>query len=659
MSDQFRGGFREAAPQARSECDLTDLKQFEDLARTVFGFQSLRPDQREALSIIISHPRSLVTIPTGGGKSLLYGLLAMSSSGLTVVVSPLTALKREQAQLFRKVGICAAHLSFDQEREEREAIWAQLRQGQLKLLFVSPERFVSESFQSRLRESEAQGFPLSCLFVDEAHCMATWGYGFRPEYRQIGDVLISWKRARVVALTATAGRRTRAVITGILGGVTGELVSRPLRENIMVSVVRVHSERERENWLASLFENLNELRKVIVYVQRRADAERYAQLFRKPGIRTICYHAGLQARERSGIEGYIRASREPLVIFATQAYGMGIDLPEVDHVIVCGYPSGIEELIQMLGRSGRSGTSAKGTMLWNGADPVRRMHSLRRAHPLATGLSALLLKWQKDCFSRFGGLSLALQSLQELEGFLSRAQGLSPNPPRSFGGNHISEGEVWTAHEFSNVLRLGGVIEEIEVGTPMVGIILTEGNVLLEARRHFGAVDSQRARVLAAIADRLVSKNHLQQATGQTPFFSCMSLYTLQLKTQLSISQLERVFLSLNESFEQMKIQIFTSAASGGAKGPLFLSAPSILDVDRTLMAYEELRAERMSGFQILDQFARSTSCRLQSVFFYFDGKSHSPCGQCDLCMENRIFETQTSLKRRPGIRAKRHERMV
>lgn len=645
------------------------LGELEQLASKVFGFASLRQAQREALQLILDNDRALVTLPTGSGKSLLYGLTALCEPGTTLVVSPLTALKREQAALLRAIGVPAAHLSFDQSREEREAIWQLIGSGGLKLLFVSPERFTSHTFAARWQKLFRDTPGLARVFIDEAHCMASWGYDFRPEYRRIGASIRSLGVERVVALTATASPRTRQLICQILHPMTAVMQASPLGSHVHVAAHRVAGEAQREAWLEARLRSLRAPSKLIVYVQRRADAERLTAAFRALPVRTVCYHAGLAPQSRAEIERYIQQHPGPLAIFATQAFGMGINLPEVDEVVVSGYPSGIEEFIQMLGRAGRKGTAARGTLLWTGSDPIKRLYGIERGLPLASHLGHVLREWQR-AFSGPGGgafpeaLDGGIVRLKEsaLARFLreSQAQGLRAEPERArsrpirqqrrkgstdSGASEPSEGP-WSLESFVSVLRLAEVFFDLVPGEPLVALGAASQADLATALETLGSGDSQRKRVLAfavATGHGAEAARPRQLATaepGKRPFFTCLPLHDVVAETRLGVSQLERVVQSLSQDLKlaaalmvpSQEPEVGEATGSWPGREREYVVAPFALRVEETVLRYREVRDERLRGFDALDQFARAQGCRMRGVLRYFDRPVPGPCGQCDFC---------------------------
>lgn len=611
------------------------LEELGSLANRYFGFSGLRPEQEKALALIMHFPRVLITLPTGAGKSLLYALTGLMGRGLTVVVSPLTALKREQSRKFQERGIPAAFLAFDQSAQDRSGVFDAIDVGKLKILFVSPERFVSRSFTRRLASA-----PLERVFIDEAHCVVSWGFDFRPEYREVGAALERLRVPSVIALTATASRSTRHQIKRVIapaGELVEELLSPPLRPNVHLSSVRVKTESARHAWLASALSRLAAGEKMIVYVQRRADAERLAASLKGGGFRTVCYHAGLGAQSRKELELYISASREPLVIFATQAFGMGVDLPEVRQVVIHGFPSGIEELLQMAGRAGRAGQPATSTLLWLGSDPVKRTYGVRQSLPEPRVVGRLLspvLSWLKsedarklshDAGSSVGETVPAYAGYAVLTGqvFDRVCADTRAAVEGACSAAETDELRACTPHLLLQVLRLADAAVSVPAGQAVVLFASRKRQRLFDLDEEWGSSDSQRRRVLAALAGEVFDAEGGQSALA--PFASVTDLYRLQRETRLSLSQLEKVMAHLKS-----QVDLFVTVLH--ARVPLVLVRNQYSMAEALLQAYDEHRAERLSGLAALTQFARTSTCRMRPVWLFLEGSPHKPCGQCENC---------------------------
>ena len=335
------------------------LAELTDRVRRTFGFEELRPMQARAIEAALQDRDVLVVLPTGGGKSLCYQAPALVRPGLTVVVSPLIALMKDQVGGLTQNGVAAAMLTSAQESDELRGVHRDLDAGRLRLLFVSPERLLREGFLDRLRRVGMQA-----LAIDEAHCISHWGHDFRPEYRQLGDLRERCPEVPIMALTATATPRVREDIASALGlrdavHLVGDFDRPNLTYRILprTDLVRqVHEVIRRHGSAAG-----------IVYCMRRRETESLARALAGKGVRAQPYHAGLASEERARIQDDFLAERTDVIV-ATVAFGMGIDRPDVRFVIHAGLPKGIEQYSQETGRAGRDGLPAECVLLASGAD---------------------------------------------------------------------------------------------------------------------------------------------------------------------------------------------------------------------------------------------------------------------------------------------------
>lgn len=359
--------------------------------RERFGFSRFRPGQREALELLLERRRLLCIQPTGHGKSLLYQLPALLLEGMTVVISPLLALMRDQiAQLGERFGIAAASINSDQlEHENAEAI-AAARAGRLRILFVAPERLDSlADFEFLL------ALDVSLLVVDEAHCISTWGHDFRPAYRRIVDAVAAFSERRpdlrVLALTATANARTEADIVGLLSGTSAVefVVQRQGMDRPNLALER-HEVRGLPAKLATLAlvvrRELAALRASeaggsgILYCASRDQTELVAGFLRELDIDIAAYHAGLEPDQKRSLQVAFTRGELPLVA-ATNALGMGIDKSDIRFIVHVDIPGSITAYYQEVGRAGRDGEAARGILLFDAQDREIQDHFIRSAQP--------------------------------------------------------------------------------------------------------------------------------------------------------------------------------------------------------------------------------------------------------------------------------------
>ena len=337
------------------------MEQAQALLHTVFGFPEFRPGQAEIVEAVLAGRNTLAIMPTGGGKSLCFQLPALCRDGVTVVISPLIALMRDQVRALRAVGVEAGALTSGNTEDETEEVFAKLDAGQLKLLYMAPERLASPATLQLLRR-----IGCSLLAVDEAHCVSQWGHDFRPDYLRIGD-LRRTLGVPLAAFTATADEETRAeIVTRLFDGVAPATFLRGFdRPNIHLAFAVKDSPREQILRFAAARKGQSG----IVYCGTRAKTETLAQAIREAGQPAVAYHAGMDAEDRRHVE--TRFQREDgLIVVATVAFGMGIDKPDIRWVAHADLPKSIEGYYQEIGRAGRDGSPAE-TLTLYGPDDIR------------------------------------------------------------------------------------------------------------------------------------------------------------------------------------------------------------------------------------------------------------------------------------------------
>ena len=329
------------------------------LLKSVFGFDGFRAGQAEIVSAIAGGDDILAIMPTGGGKSLCYQLPALMRDGVTVVVSPLIALMRDQVASLQANGVEAGALTSANDPRETERVHDALDRGTLKLLFMAPERL---SIAGALLRRAG----VSLLAIDEAHCVSQWGHDFRPDYLRIGDLRDELGGVQTVAFTATADEETRAEITAKLFAAPPKVFLGGFdRPNLFLAFEPKDGPRRQ----VAEFVARHKGEAGIVYCASRARAEAIAAHLAAQGIAALPYHAGLDARTRQINQD--RFSREDgVVICATVAFGMGIDKPDVRFVVHADLPKSMEAYYQEVGRAGRDGLPAD-TLTLYGIDDIR------------------------------------------------------------------------------------------------------------------------------------------------------------------------------------------------------------------------------------------------------------------------------------------------
>ena len=336
-----------------------------DLLKSVFGHDHYRDGQSEIVNAIISGKDVLAIMPTGGGKSLCFQLPALTLKGIVLVVSPLIALMRDQVSALKALGVNAGALTSGNTNDETETVFNDLENGNLKLLYIAPERLANIGTQRMLSK-----LPISFIAVDEAHCVSQWGHDFRPDYLRIGE-LRKLLNVPLAAFTATADPETQNEIKDRLFDINNPEVflqgfDRP---NINMSFSVKASPRKQ----VLDFVERRKGQSGIIYCGSRAKCETIAQALRSSGHQALHYHAGMDAEDRRISERRFQLE-DGLIVVATIAFGMGIDKPDIRYVIHADLPKSIEGYYQEIGRAGRDGEPAE-TMTLYGADDIRLRRS--------------------------------------------------------------------------------------------------------------------------------------------------------------------------------------------------------------------------------------------------------------------------------------------
>jgi len=348
-----------------------------DSLRKHFGFEDFREGQRDVIATILSGKDAVVVMPTGSGKSLCYQLPAMMMEGATLVVSPLIALMKDQVDALRARGLPATFINSAIPEAEQRLRIESVRRGDYKLIYVAPERFRSSRFNAALRSAN-----IALFAVDEAHCVSTWGHDFRPDYLRLRNVIESLGNTRTLALTATATPYVRSDIIQQLGLKTPQtFVSGFDRPNLSIEVVHTQRERDKISRIKHLAKS--QTGSGIIYTSTRKAAEQVATRLLEVDLSVATYHAGMTDNQRIKAQEDFMTGRKQMIV-ATNAFGMGIDKPDIRFVVHYQMPGSIEAYYQEIGRAGRDGLQSSCLLLFNYADKNTHDFFIEGSYPNGT-----------------------------------------------------------------------------------------------------------------------------------------------------------------------------------------------------------------------------------------------------------------------------------
>src|SRR5215213_4236325 len=358
-----------------SPTDRPTLDAARAVLRARFGFPDFRPGQERAVSSVLAGRDTLVVLPTGGGKSVCYQVPAMVLPGLTVVVSPLISLMKDQVDALVARGIPATFVNSTLTKGEVAERMARVTRGEVKLLYLAPERFDVGTAAERLR-----GVGVSLLAIDEAHCISEWGHDFRPSYLRIAQVRERLGWPQTVALTATATPHVRTDIARQLRLENPETIITGFdRQNLRYHVVPTRTDAEKDTAIAELLREHDE-GVAIVYASTRRNVEKIARTLDQAGIAAAAYHAGLDDAHRHEVQDAFMAERVRAIV-ATNAFGMGIDKPNVRVVVHHAMPGTLEAYYQEAGRAGRDGQPSEVYLLHAFPDRFTHEFFIKGSYP--------------------------------------------------------------------------------------------------------------------------------------------------------------------------------------------------------------------------------------------------------------------------------------
>ena len=419
--------------------------------RQYFGYTSFRQNQEEIIRHVISGNDALVLMPTGGGKSICYQIPALTMSGITIVISPLISLMKDQVETLRSNGIEAEALNSGNDMTADTVIRRKCMEGQIKLLYISPEKVIAEM------DYLLKNIKISLFAIDEAHCISQWGHDFRPEYTQLGILREKFPDVPMMALTATADKITRHdIIEQLKLKNAHEFVSSFDRPNLSLAVKRGYKNADKMHFIFN-FIKARPNDAGIIYCLSRKTTEKVAADLRKKGINAAAYHAGLSNLERSQTQEQFK-NDQLLVVCATIAFGMGIDKSNVRWVIHFNMPKSIESFYQEIGRAGRDGAPADTVLFYSLADIIQLTEFARQSGQQEVNMGKLK-RMQEYAESSVCRRRILLNYFSEQTDHDCGNCDVCDNPPKRFDGTKYVQMALSAAKRANEEIRVSTIIE--------------------------------------------------------------------------------------------------------------------------------------------------------------------------------------------------------
>jgi ATP-dependent DNA helicase RecQ len=557
----------------------------ETVLREVFGFDDFRPGQREIVEHLLAGSSALAVFPTGSGKSLCFQLPALMQEGMTLVVSPLIALMKDQIDFLVGKGVRAARLDSSLNADESRQVWDDLWNGRLKILYVAPERFASERFIQRLRRTS-----ISLMVIDEAHCISEWGHNFRPDYLKLAALARELEAERVLALTATATAAVAQDICRSFAIKPDAYVNTGFhRPNLIMSTAPCRAAARD----SLLLERLRSRPRgaTIVYVTLQKTAEQVAEYLSGEGIVAKAYHAGLDSEIRHEVQDWFMQSPDAVVV-ATIAFGMGIDKPDIRYVYHYNMPKSLENYMQETGRAGRDGDESRCDLLVCPDDVATLENFSYGDTPTREAVEALVahLLEQPDRFD-------------------------------------VSIYELSTQYDMRNL-----VVSTLMTYLELEGIIGSTGPIYNDYKfqphrsssEMLAGLDAERVRFLRAMFSRAKK--------GRT-WFSIDIAETAKALNE----ERQRLVAALNHFEESGDL---TLKVAGLRHGYRFRRRPGGSGSQFAATIHERfLRSEArdIERIQQVVELASMDSCTVRKVLDYFGESLSSNCGHCDRCFGEPI----------------------
>ena len=570
------------------------MKELKDLLKIHFFYDSFRNGQEKAIRSIVSGKDTVVVLPTGGGKSLIFQLPSLILEGITIVVSPLIALMKDQVDSLEQAGIPATFINSSISLSETNLRMAQVREGKFRLVYVAPERFYNKFFLAELKRTK-----VSLFAIDEAHCISQWGHDFRPSYLRLKEVIQYCGSPRVVALTATATPEVRADIIKQLDLKDYEvIISGFSRPNLQLGAMLASAKMKLEFSLEAVSEIDEGV--AIIYVGTRSKAEEALEYLSDNGISALSYHAGMDSDSRDWVQEQFMLGKVKVIV-ATNAFGLGINKKDIRLVIHLDLPGTIEAYYQEVGRAGRDGKDSVCLLFYSPSDRYLQEFFISGDNPSAETVKEVyryLLDLREEKMLETNNEPSLLITYAEIARYLS-----DNTPDMAIGtalrllekGNYVSRPNEKTVNTFIKLL------DSLDLGLKKI---------------------SPRAKKQKEVALALRAKYEKELISG-----SQFILEELALDLKIKKDVLARALKNLSEA----GIITYQPPFKGTEVKILKVENPEELDLDFSAL---KIKAEKaLDKLNKIEAYVYTKECRQKYILKYFGEKDAKDCGRCDNCL--------------------------